>query len=999
MTHLQRDHGDICIVGIGASAGGLAALEAFFTALSPETQQAVAIVVVQHLAPGHKSILSELIGRHTAMSVEEATDGARVEPGCVYVIPPNSDLTIVHGVLRIATPSRGGRPRLAIDAFFRSLAQDQGERCIGVILSGTGSDGSLGARAIKDAGGVLMVQDPESTEFDGMPRSAIATGLVDWVLAPEDMPAQLASWLEQPLRGGSSPSGVRTSLLEVLDEVCDVLLDGTGHDFSSYKTNTVVRRVQRRMAVHRLEEPADYLHLLRQEPAEVDALFQDLLIGVTRFFRDPDAFAALERLVIPRLCEAIPRRTREEPTGDTLKIWIAGCSTGEEAYSLGMLVTEHLALLKRRVDVQIFATDIDRRAIEQARRGVFAASIADDVSPERLDRFFTQDADTGEFRVCRSLRDLIIFSEQDLIRDPPFSRLDLISCRNVLIYLNAETQARLISVFHYALRPHGVLFLGASETVGKSKSLFSVLDQASKIHERMPDLPGTAMSPLRDYRAPRPRGGGRRPTARPPGATAGVDDLQGLAEAALLQHYAQVGVLVDGRGEILHLYGRAGRYLEPAPGDASLNVLAMARNGLRRAVTSALHRAVTHGEVASRPRQRLRAEGRDITVGVTVRPVLDASGEARRDLFLVVFEEEPAAPEPAPAAIPEGAGELPTDPRLTELERDLRAKEEYLEAALEELQTSNDDLRSALEEMQSMNEELQSTNEELETSQEEMQSVNEELATVNAELQAKATDSARANNDLNNLMAGTGIATLFVDHKMLIRRYTPTATQLINLIPGDVGRPVGHVVSNLVSYDRLVQDTQSVLDTLVPVEAEVQTGNGAWYLMRIRPYRTLDNVIEGAVITFVDISRAKAEELAARDAEGLAQSIVASVREPLLVLDGGMRIQLANAAFHRTFQTTREQIEGRDLFALNDGRWDTPALRGLLEDILPQHGSFEDHDVTLSSGAAGTRTFRLNARTVRRERTRDELILLAFEHLDGPGLRPGRDATDEEAPR
>ena len=518
--------------------------------------------------------------------------------------------------------------------------------------------------------------------------------------------------------------------------------------------------------------------------------------------------------------------------------------------------------------MQVFATDIDRQAIEQARKAVFPASISADISPERLRRFFSQEPGGGAYRVQKVVRDLLVFSELDVIKDPPFSKLDLISCRNLLIYLNGALQKRLIPLFHYALRPKGVLFLGTSETVGEYAPLFDAMDTKAKLYLRKREVPGAARPALRDFVPPLSEAAAHHRSPRDAVQRAVKVNLRELTEQALLQHYAQAGLLVNGRGEILHIYGRTGKYLEPAPGDAGVNVLAMAREGLRRELTVALHRLAAHNEPVRYSGLRVRTNGETTTANLTVLPVAPGPDEAIvPDMFLIILEEAlpTGADLPGKAAAEDGgAPAADAEGRIAELEQELRAKDEYLLTTIEEMETSNEELRSANEEMQSINEELQSTNEELETSKEELQSVNEELATVNAELQAKVTDLSRANNDMNNLLAGTGVATLFVDHQLRITRFTPAVAQLTNLIPGDIGRPVGHIVSNLVGYDRLSEDVRTVLDTLASREAEVRAKGGPWYLLRVRPYRTLENVIEGAVITFVDVTERKRMEEALR---------------------------------------------------------------------------------------------------------------------------------------
>jgi two-component system CheB/CheR fusion protein len=799
----------------------------------------MAFVLVQHLSPDHQSLLVELLGRHTHLLVLQATDGVVVQPDCVYVIPPDRDMALVDGALRLLEPVLPRGQRLPIDFFFRSLAASLHERAIAVVLSGTGHDGTQGLRAIKGEGGLVLAQTPAGAEFDGMPRSAIDTGLVDLVLAPADMPAQLRKWTQRASGTPSRPEASPAAEEAGLSKLFLLLRLQTGHDFSQYKLGTVQRRVERRMAVNHLDDIADYVKLAQKSPAEVIALFRDLLISVTSFFRDPDVFTVLETRVLPKLLAA-------KGSGASVRVWCAGCSTGEEAYSLAILLSERQEQLRQNFKVKVFATDIDAQAIATARAGVYPASIAADVSPERLARYFTRENGGASYRVHKSLRDMLVFSEQDVIKDPPFSRLDLVSCRNLLIYLSGELQKKLMPLFHYALNPKGALLLGTSESVGEFSDLFHAVDRKLKVYltraDRVRRTPqAVPRPPARALPADAAPVAGKADPARLP--------LRKLTEQALLEHLGGAAAVVDAQGDLLYLHGRAGQYLEPALGEVKVsNLLTMARAGLRQSLTAALHRAVTDQAVARRADLRVKTEHGTVALDLTVRPLSHHAPDV--PLYLVVFDKS-VAPlrEKVTARPPRGA-----NARITELTRELQAKEEYLQASLEAQETTNEELKSSNEEMQSVNEELQSANEELETSKEELQSVNEELATVNGELQAKVSELSRSNNDMANLLAGTGVATVFVGHALDILRFTPAATQVMNFIPTDVGRPIGHIVSNLVGYDCLVDDVRQVLDTLAAREVEVQTRTGAWFLLRIRPYRTIENVIEGAVITFVDIT-------------------------------------------------------------------------------------------------------------------------------------------------
>ncbi|MEI7529529.1 MAG: chemotaxis protein CheB [Elusimicrobiota bacterium] len=843
------------IVGIGASAGGLAAFEAFFSGMPADADPGMAFVLVQHLAPDHKSILTDLVRRYTRMQVFEVEDGMPVHPNCAYIIPPNSDMALLNGTLQLLEPAAPRGQRLPIDFFFRSLAHDQRERAICVVLSGTGSDGTLGARAVKGEGGLVMVQTPDTTEFDGMPRSVIATGLADYELPPAEMPARLIAYAARAghLAAAAAPAPQNESLLK---KIFVLLRAQTGHDFTSYKPSTITRRIERRMAVQQIETMAGYVKFLQATPAEVEALFRDMLIGVTNFFRDPEAFKELEEVALPRLFAG-------KPAGGVLRVWAPGCSTGEEAYSLAILLVERLEALKVNYSVQVFATDIDAQAIAVARVGLYPASIAADLTPERLSRFFTLEPGGTAFRIHKGIRDMLVFSEQDVIKDPPFSKLDLISCRNLMIYMGSELQKKLIPLFHYALNPDGILFLGTSETVGEFGELFATLDRKAKLYQRKDDLHRAQRLSLGRFLPPLTPQAGAPPRVAGKPAFPVKLPLQELTEAALLAELVPVAALVTAQGDVLYIHGLTGLYLQPMPGEAGINnIVKMAREGLRHPLGLALHKAADTKAPVRTAGVRVKTNGHFTAVNLTVRPVAAAANAAEAPLYLVVLEEAPPAPEPAPAAAGSAQAQPDTDSRIAALQAELRIKEEYLQSANEEQETSNEELKSSNEEMQSVNEELQSTNEELETAKEEMQSVNEELNTVNNELQTKVLDLSRANNDMNNLLAGTGIATVFLDHQLRILRFTTAAAKLINLIPGDVGRPMAHIVSNITNYTVLTEDAQAVLDTLAAKDVEVNTKDGRWYTLRMQPYRTQENTIEGAVLTFIDFTEMKRAQAA-----------------------------------------------------------------------------------------------------------------------------------------
>ncbi len=828
------------IVGIGASAGGLEALEGFLARVPPGS--GMAYVVIQHLDPNHKAIMAELLQRTTRMEVCQARDRMKVLPDHVYVIPPNKDISVLHGVLHLLEPAAPHGLRLPIDFFFRTLAEDRGEASIGIILSGMGSDGTLGLRAIKEKTGMVLVQEPGSAKFDGMPRSAISAGLADIVAPADELPGRLIAALNHPRAVAEAAPESRAQ--SGLEKIVILLRARTGHDFSRYRKNTMHRRIERRMAIHQLDRIDGYVRFLRENPHELELLFKELLIGVTNFFRDPPAWEYLVR-------EALPELLKANPAGKALRAWVPGCSTGEEAYSLAIAFREALEQLKpaARFSLQIFATDLDADAIEKARQGVYPANISSDLLPERLARFFAEDE--GGFRVTKEVREMVAFAPQNLIQDPPFTKLDILSCRNLLIYLGADLQRKLLPLFHYALNPGGLLFLGSAETAGGFPELFAALDSKARIYRRIGGAAVAVDFPTKGTPAPSVE----QEMVKERRAV----NLQVLADSLLLQRFAPAAVLVNEKGDIVYISGRTGKYLEPAAGKANWNIHAMAREGLRYELTTALQKALRDKVAVTRHGVAVDGNSGTQIIDLSVAPI--AEPEALRGMVMIVFMDVPS-----PAA-----DKAPVSPRASRnavvaaLEAELQKTRAELQTAREEMQTSQEELKSANEELQSTNEELQSANEELSTSKEELQSLNEELQTVNAELQAKLDDLSRANNDMQNLLNSTDIATVFLDDLLHVRRFTTHATRLFKLIPGDVGRPLSDLVTDL-SYPELADDAREVLRTLVFAEKPVATRDGRWYSVRIMPYRTMENVISGLVLTFSDISDAKRLEAELRDA-------------------------------------------------------------------------------------------------------------------------------------
>ncbi|MFH0871338.1 MAG: chemotaxis protein CheB [bacterium] len=840
------------IVGIGASAGGLEALEVFLQ--NVPVGSGLAFVVVQHLDPTRKGIMAELLQRATPMKVIQTKDLTRVQPNCVYVIPPNKDMSILHGVLHLLDPVTPRGLRLPIDFFFRSLADDSEERSIGVILSGMGSDGTLGLKAIKGKAGVVFVQDPASAKFDGMPRSAIDAGLADVVAPVEALPGKIVAYLcHAPLiaRPGLAEEDKAHSAFE---KIVILLRAHTGHDFSLYKKNTVYRRIERRMAIHQIDRIATYARFLRENPQELELLFKDLLIGVTSFFRDPEAWEQLKAEVIPALL-------KDRPPGQALRVWIPACATGEEAYSLAIVFKEALQQLKpaQNHTLQIFATALDRDAREKARAGIVPANIVADMPPERLSRFFVQLE--RDYQIAKPVRETVIFAPQNVIMDPPFTRLDLVICRNLLIYLTPELQQKLLPLFHYSLNPGGFLFLGSAETIGGFTDLFAPLEGKSQLYRRLES--GLRVEPIE---FPTSFTSARKGV--PPKALKPTANLQSQAEQLLLQRYSPAAVLVNDKGDILYISGRTGKYLEPAAGKANWNLFAMAREGLCYELTDAFRKALRQQDAVTRKNVKVGTDGGVQAVDLTVQAI--AEPEALRGLVMIVFTDVATPPETKGPA----KGRPASSARMAALERDLEQARQELQTTREEMQTFQEEAKSSNEELQSTNEELQSTNEELTTSTEEMQSMNEELQTLSAELQRKVDDLSRLNSDMKNLLDSTETATLFLDAALCVRLFTAGSNRVFKLIPGDVGRPITDIASEL-AYPELADDAREVLRALAIHEQPAAASDGRWFLVRIMPYRTLENRMDGVVITCADITASKLLEAELRKTQdGLEKHIV-----------------------------------------------------------------------------------------------------------------------------
>jgi two-component system, chemotaxis family, CheB/CheR fusion protein len=941
------------IVGIGASAGGLEALRSFFHAMPAPV--GMAFVVVTHQHPGHESLLPELLGKETSIQIITIRDGAVVEPDRVYVLAPGNNLVIAAGVLRLVKVDAAKPINLPIDIFFRSLAKDQAERAVGVVLSGTGADGALGIKEVKAHGGMVMVQKPSTAKYAGMPESAVATGMVDVVEPPELMPGYLINFMSGPylLLGGEKQDDFSR---EEFAKILMLLHSRTGHDFSSYKGSTIRRRIERRMRMHGLNKTGEYLAYLGENPPEAQLLFSEMLISVTGFFRDPEAFAALQEKALVGLIGS-------RPDGSELRVWIPGCATGEEAYGIAIVLYECLHALNRIPKVKIFGTDLDAKVIQEARRGVYSSGIVSDVSAERLARFFTREGEDA-YQVRKEIRDMLVFAPQNMLSDPPFTRLDLLVCRNVLIYLQSDLQQKLLPTFHYALNPGGILFLGASESVGPVSDLFDCVDARWKIYHRrevsveMPKLPYNSRKAEMTI-FPEPENGKN---------ALKLSQTARLIEQHLINRFAPISIVIDQSGTIIYIHGRTGAYLEPEQHLPHNNILEMAREGLRLPLSAALHQLQAKEDDVACRNLSVKTNGEYSSIDLCVSRIKEP--ESLRGLLLVTIlpasETHSAQPSGEPG---HNMSELSPGSAL-ELERELHYLKENHQITMEELQSTN-------EELQSSNEELQSTNEELQSSKEEMESLNEEMSTVNGELSGKVVELGQARDDMKNLLNSTDIAVIYLDQKLNIMRFTEKSKGLISLRETDIGRPIAELSVRL-SYDGLVNDCSEVLDTLVRKEKEVLTSDKTWQFMRILPYRTTENLISGVVITFVDITRIKEAESLAKDLE-FFRSVVQTVREPLIVLDDSLRVQMANTSFFKTFQSSEAETLGNLIYDLGNGQWKVPALRTLLEEVLPKNADFADLPVEHDFPVIGHKKFILNARRLRRSEGLPGLILLALE--------------------
>jgi len=968
------------IVAIGASAGGLEAFSELISHLPDDT--GLAFVLLQHLSPEHPSMLSDILARSTDMPVQEVQDGMVVTANQLYVLPPDREMVIQDNRLHLRPRQRYRGGSRVVDTFFKSLADERGNKAIGVVLSGGDADGTLGIGAIKGAGGITFAQTENTAQVSSMPRMAIATGQVDFVLPPADIGRTLGDISRHPYLTETPEPDLpveETDIQEDLDNILRLLRRYSRVDFSQYKPTTIKRRIFRRMALHHIASLEGYRQFLQDNATELEDLYQEILIRVTSFFRDSEVYATLTQEVFPTL---VNNRNPERP----IRMWVAGCSTGEEAYSIAICLLEYIEIVSKNPSIQIFATDVNEASIDQARTGWYSEAQVAEVSPERLQRYFMPVE--GGYQINTLVRELCVFARHNLATDPPFSQLDLISCRNVLIYFDQPLQRRVLPIFHYGLRNQGFLLLGSSETIGNFTDLFTLENSRNKLYRKQSngahlnlDFNVNNVYLAEDTLAQ---------TRRPQDPVDTVDPYR-TADQLVLNRYGPVGVVVNAQFDILQFRGQTGDYLDPTPGRASLNLLRMAKENLRLDLRTSLYEAQQLSQAVARQSVVLE-DGRPVkTVRIEVVPF--TSGQPETKYYLVTFatlpidttaRDEPGEPAPEDGGSASAPEEIDYYRRANQqLQNELDDTRAYLQSIIQSQEATNQDLRAANEEILSSNEELRSTNEELQTAKEEIQATNEELSTINDELYRRNAATARISDDFQNLLSSIPIPILMLEQDLRIRRFTPTAASLFNLLGSDVGRPFNNINYRL-RVDKLEQHVRQVIDTLEQFSQEVQDENGYWYDLRIRPYRTLDNRIDGAVVVLVDINELKRKSIDLQHARDYANAIVQTVRESLVVLDGNLRVITANDAFYQTFLVMDEETETHLIYELGNGQWDIPQLRSLLEEILPQNNEVKDFDVTHEFETIGLKTMGLNARRLVQAEGED-LILLAIEDVSANG--------------
>ena len=949
------------IVGIGASAGGLEAISELLRHIPERT--GLAFVLIEHLDPSHRSNLSEILSRNAHIPVEEVREGTVVEPDHAYVIPPNTGMYIERGALHLA-PRQPQVPNLPVDRFLCSLAAERQHRSIAVILSGTASDGVEGCRVIKEAGGITFAQTEASAKYSGMPQSAIDAGCVDFVLPPKEIAEKLVQIGAHPyVSTDMSPEESASYDHGELGEVLHIVSEKTGLDFSQYKPTTLQRRIQRRMALHKFSDLKDYLRYVKETPNEAEDLYRDVLITVTDFFRDASAFEVLKKNVFGPLLA-------ERDFQSDLRIWVPGCATGEEPYSIAMALMEFISQIphnKSLMAVHIFATDVNEMSLTKARAGIYSSASVKDLTPDQLHRFFVQQ--DGMYHVQKSIREMCVFAKQNVAKDPPFSNLDLISCRNVLIYFGEPLQTRVIPIFHYALRPGGYLMLGGSETLGKFADQFVAVDKKYKIFQKKKDSPrlltyfmnAGVISPEIAF----------TPSTR---AQSSSQSLERQFDKALLETFGPTSIVVTGEMEIVHLRGNTSEYLQPPSGQPVFNLNRMAREGLLVDLRTAIKNAKKSGNIVRRKNLEIQSDRGPIPVSVEVHPFTPSG--SREQYYIIGFHDVGSPPHKAKRS---GArsqtirkGQQPADA----LRQELAHAKEQLQSLIEDHENTLEEYRSSSEEVLSSNEELQSLNEEMETAKEELQSTNEELRTVNEELQNRNAELVSANDDLSNLFSNVGIAALMVSNDLLVRRFTPQAQALLNLMPEDVGRRINELQPHLRDID-LAEIARQTMSSVAPHEQEIQAKDGTWYLMRVRAYKTSDQRIAGAVFAFQDIDLFKRSM---DESRSYTATLIESARESIVILDGSLRVINANNSFYKKFFVKAGETEGKFTYDLGSGQWKIPRLRTLLEDVLPAHSRVDDFEVHATFPQIGEKVMLLNARRIESQ-TGNRIILLTIEDV------------------
>lgn len=960
------------VVGIGASAGGLEAASALLHELP--TNSGMAYVLVQHLAPTHESMLSELLSRTTTMPVVEIKDGMVLKPDHFYVIPPNTNLGLLHGVLHLMPREDEKGQHLPIDFFLRSLAKEQSSRAIGVILSGSASDGVLGLMEIKAEGGITFAQDETTAAHTSMPHSAIAAGCVDFVLSPQNIAHELARIGQHPYLRSES---LKTDQALPADEdnmhkIFLLLRQVSGTDFTYYKQSTILRRIKRRILLHKLERLEDYVRYLQGNTAEVEALFHDLLINVTQFFRDPEVFERLKEIAFPAI-------VKDRPEGKPIRIWIAGCSTGEEVYSIAISLFEYLGDLALNSAIQIFATDLDVQAVDKARSGIYPNTITENVSATRLQRFFTR-IDEG-YQISKHIRDVCIFAQQNVFKDPPFSRVDLISCRNLLIYLTPVLQKKIMPIFNYALNDNGFLLLGTSETIGRHADLFKLADKKIKLYEKK-SISSALRFSFTDFSiSPSKNMLNLDATADELGNWSNLD-IQREADRIVLKKYAPCGVVINEHLEVLQFRGHTGLFFEPAAGEASLNILKLARNALQIDLRNIVYKAIEKNNTVRKDNIQFRTKDEIRTISIEVDPIHGPQNKKR--YFLVLFEDNTSLPVAAPAESKKSDSDnrVVSDEasEILRLQQEISATQEYMHTVIEQQEVANEELTSANEEIQASNEELQSTNEELETAKEELQSSNEELATVNDELASRNDELEQLSNDLSNLITGLSIPIVMVNEDLRIRRFSLAAEKLLNLIPSDQGRPLSHIKANIVIPD-LDLVLLNVIDTVNNKEIEIQDQQGCWYRVQIRPYKTLDNKISGALLAFIDINEMKKNLDTAIQAQHYAEAIVSAIRYPMLILDKNLRVISASKIFYSAFKVSEKETIGNLIYHLGNGQWGIPKLRKKLEDTILKNTNFDGFIVKHKFEQIGEKTMKVSGSYLEEGLKKEPMLLMQIENM------------------